>query len=454
MIRRLLLGYLTLTVFVLLILEIPLGITLTRHEHRILTAEVERDAFVLAASSEDVLEGTGTTNLGALVANYAARTGAHAIIVGRDGLALADSEDPSAGRDFSTRPEIAAALRGEVASGVRRSDTLRQQLLYVAVPVSSGGTVHGAARITFPMTEVQARITRGWWTLAAVALVVVGAATAVGWYLAATIARPLRALESMAGRLAAGDLGARATADGPVEVRSLARTVNEMAGRIEELVGAQRAFVADASHHLRTPLTALRLHLETIEEDATPSLAEEAAAAAREAWRLERIVDGLLALARAEGTRRPRVPIDVAAVIEERRAAWAPLAVERGIDLRAAVTGPLHTVAPDGALEQILDNLIANALQAAPAGTAIVVGARAERGDDIEVHVVDGGQGMDPTMRARAFDRFWRGADTGGGSGLGLALVRHLARECGGDAGLDAAAGGGIDAWVRLPRTD
>lgn len=454
MTRRLLLSYLTLTVFVLLILEIPLGITLARHERRVLTAEVERDAFVLAASSEDVLEGTGTTDLALLVNAYAAATGARAIVVDAHGVALADSDplDP-AGRNFATRPEIRAALAGEVSSGVRRSDTLRQDLLYVAVPASSGGKVHGAVRITFPMTDVQARVARGWWTLALVALVVLGSASGVGWRLATSVARPLRSLEDVAERLAGGDLAARAPgSDGPEEVRSLGRTINDMAARLEELVGAQRAFVADASHQLRTPLTALRLRLENIEDGATPAIAEEAEAAAREAWRLERIVEGLLALARAEGARAPRQTTDVGAIVAERIAMWAPLAAERDVLLAAEVTGTPCALASAGALEQILDNLLANALEVAPAGSTITVRAHGAHGS-IEIHVLDEGPGMPEEARVRAFDRFWRGDGTGTGSGLGLAIVRQLARASGGDASLDLAPGGGLDAWVRLEAT-
>lgn len=428
--------------------------TLARHERRILTAEVERDAFVLAASSEDVLEGSDATDLGGLVRAYAARTGARAIVVSRAGIAIADSDpDEPAGRDFSTRPEIASALRGVVASGVRRSDTLDLRLLYVAVPASSGGRILGAVRITFPMGDVQARIERGWWTLALVALIVLGAATVVGWRVAATVTRPLQDLEAVAERLAGGDLGARAQqTGGPEEVRSLAETVNAMAARLEELIVAQRAFVADASHHLRTPLTALRLRLENIEDAAGPDLADETDAAAREAWRLERIVDGLLALARAEGVRPTRTRIDVGAIISERLGTWAPLAAERAVDLRAEVPAERFALVAEGALDQILDNLLANALHVSPAGGSITVRVLDAPGGMLAVHVVDDGPGMSATNRGHAFDRFWRGLDASAGSGLGLPIVRQTARANGGDAGIDAAPSGGIDAWVRLVR--
>jgi len=451
--RRLLFSYLTLTAFVLAILEIPLGLTFASHERRALTAAVERDAFVMASFAEDVLEGTGTTNLQLLATRYQRRTQGRVVIVNGDGFSIADSKPTTPGeRDFSTRPEIKRALAGDISSGVRHSVTLGTGLLYVAVPVASGGVVHGAVRITYPMSAVESRIARNWLVLGAVAMVVLLAASVVGWRFAASVSRPLRDLETTAATMAGGDLSNRAPAvRGPPEVRSVARTFNDMASQLEGLVDAQRAFVADASHQLRTPLTALRLRLENLEDAVPPALQEDADAAAREAWRLERIVDGLLALARAEASPTGRQIEDVGVAIEERRIAWAPLAEERSLSLKADADGVGGVLELPGALEQILDNLLANAIDAAPTESAIDIIAK-RNGHWAEIHVIDHGPGMSSEERARAFDRFWRGsANDEGGSGLGLAIVRQLARTSGGDASLVEAEGGGIDAVVRLP---
>ena len=452
MTRRLLVSYLTLTFIVLAILEIPLGITFARHERRALSGAVERDAFVLASQAEDVLEGTDVRDLNGLVSDYRRRTGARVVIVNRDGMSIADSDplSPTA-TNFSTRPEIKIALRGEVANGIRRSETLGRDLLFVAVPVASG-RIFGAVRITYPTSAVDARIRRSWMTLGLVAVVVFVVASLVGLRFASSVTKPLKVLERSATTLARGDLSARVEQpEGPPEVRSLGHAFNDMAARLEELVVAQRSFVDDASHQLRTPLTALRLRLETLEEEVPAALSRDAEAAVREALRLETIVEGLLALSRAEGPKTERRRVEIARVIADRQDAWAPLAADRSVSLNVGATDDLAWEIP-GAVHQILDNLLANAIQASPPGSTIRVSAAAE-GATVVIHVVDEGRGMTEGERLRAFDRFWRAPDREeGGSGLGLAIVRQLARASGGEAHIDAAPGGGLDAWVALER--
>jgi signal transduction histidine kinase len=414
---------------------------------------VERDAFVIASSAEDVLEGASGANLQSLVDSYQRRTGARAVIVDTRGISVADSAPQSPNeRDFATRPEIKRALAGTVAFGVRRSSTLNTDLLYVAVPAASGGVIHGAVRITFSMGEVSARIMRTWIALGLVALVALIVSGVVGWMLASSAARPLRGLESATRRLADGDLDARAPPSaGPREVRAVARAFNDMGDRLKELVNAQSEFVADASHQLRTPLTALQLRMENIEEEAEGGLRQEAEAAGEELWRLRRIVDGLLALARAEGARPTTRSEDASAIIAARARAWAPLAHEKGVTVEVTVSPELHVEEVPGGLEQILDNLMANALEAAPPRSSIQIDATHE-GPWTVIHVSDEGPGLTAEERSHAFDRFWRGsASDASGSGLGLAIVRQLARVSGGDAELRISKAGGVEAVVRLP---
>lgn len=450
--RRLLASYLTLTVFVLIILEVPLGIAVARHERRTLAAEVERDAFVLGSYAEDVLEGTSGASLAGRVQDYGRRTGARVVIVDRRGMAVADTDPTGPNeRNFSTRPEIIRALRGEIATGIRHSATLGADLLYVAVPVASGGSVHGAVRITYPTAAVDARINRSWVTLALIAAVVILAAAAVGWRFATTVTKPIRAVENAAHELERGHLTVRAeTIRGPPELRSLSWSFNRMAAQLEELVEAQRAFVADASHQLRTPLTALRLRVENLEE-VHPG--NEVEAVSREVARLEHIVGGLLVLARAEGSRPERRVVDATTVISGRREAWSPYAEERSIHIAALDDPALAAWEIPGALGQILDNLIANAIEAVPAPTSILLSARRE-GRWVEVHVVDDGGGMSDEDMRHAFRRFWSGRASAGGSGLGLPIVRQLAEAGGGEATLARNPAGGVDAFVRLEASD
>src|SRR4051794_14140633 len=148
MTRRLLLSYLAVTLFVLAVLEIPLGITFASREEDRLFADIERDARVLATVYEDALEEGRPTIAPDEAVAYADRTGGRVVIVDRNGISLVDTSTAlELGRDFSSRPEIAKALSGGLATGSRPSETLEQQLMYVTVPIASSGRVFGAIRI-------------------------------------------------------------------------------------------------------------------------------------------------------------------------------------------------------------------------------------------------------------------------------------------------------------------
>lgn len=444
---------------VLAVHDLPLASHLRQVERDRLVTGLERDAFTIAGRAEDALQ-TGDPEQAASVADrlaaYRDQTGSRVIVTDADGITVATSdEEANTGSDYSTRPEVAAALSGVPTSGERDSTTLGTRLLYVAVPVLSGEEVVGSVRITYPAAEIGERVESRVRGLLVVALLSVAVALAAAVLFAATVTRPLRRLRSATEQLAAGDLSVRApTDDGPPEIRALAASFNLMGDRLERTMARQRAFASDASHQLRTPLTALRLRLEQAREliDDDPDTAQaRLEAATDETQRLQHLVDGLLALARAEGRAAATEVVDVGRVATERTEIWDALAAEQGVELRCQVPeGLLARVVP-GALEQILDNYLDNALRVAPSGSGVDVVARAE-GDDLVLEVRDRGPGMTDAQLDRAFDRFWRAADAPpGGSGLGLAIVLRLAEASGGTARLRRRAEGGTSAEVRLP---
>jgi signal transduction histidine kinase len=446
-IRRLLLGYLGLTLVVLLALEVPLGIQNARTERRDLESKVEHDATSLASIAQTALRTRSRGQLSALAAvaaNYANETGGRVLVVGNNGTALIDTAPTGAGREsFKSRPEIAAALQGRVAEGTRLSSTLHKRLLYVAVPIASGGRVDGATRITYPMSTVDARITRYWLILLAIGATVLVLAAVVGLRVSLFVTRPLRRLEATAAAVGEGNLAARAPEDeGPPEVRSLAHVFNATVAKLEQLLRSQREFVADASHQLRTPLTALRLRLENLQrDDDRPELD----AALAEVDRLAVLVEDVLRLARADAQVEPSAQeIDLRALARERIDAWSALAAEHGVELVLTTNGAAAARASEARVGQVLDNLIDNAINASPRGSTVAVSA-----EGAELRVADEGTGLDEEARARAFDRFWR-AGTGEGSGLGLAIVKRLVEADGGEVALEQRAGGGLEAIVRL----
>jgi signal transduction histidine kinase len=413
--------------------------------------KVEHDATAIASLAEDAIQAGTVARLRPIanrVYGYAGSTGGRVVIVDTHGTARIDTSSRlEGGESFASRPEIRAALRGSVASGTRYSNTLKARLLYVAVPIASGGIVHGAVRITYPISTVDARIVRYWLILALIAAIVATVAAALGFATARFVARPLRKLEQAAAEVGSGALDARAPeGDGPEEVRSLAAVFNETVSRLGRLLRSQEEFVEDASHELRTPLTALQLRLESLERNVTEHGHRDLDAALREVGRMSEMVEGLLALARADA--EPSGSIDVAEVVEERVDTWRALAHERGVAVVAETNGHVTARAARGRLVQIVDNFVANALEVAPEGSTVTVIAREAPGV-VEVRVRDEGPGLAPEARARAFDRFWR-AGGGGGSGLGLAIVRKLAEADGATVALDDAPGGGLDAVVRL----
>ena len=297
--------------------------------------------------------------------------------------------------------------------------------------------------------QLERRLRVLWMWLAVVAVAGLAAGAAVATALARWVSRPLNSLDGAAQRLGGGALDTRSeTGQGPPEVRRLAHHFNAMAGRLETLVYGNRAAMADVSHQLRTPLTALRLRLELLTQDADPATADELAGAQDEISRLSRMVDGLLAVARAENVVVEPVPVAVDAVIRDRATAWRPVAEERAVALAAACPGPVRAMAGAGHLEQILDNLLANALEAVPSGGRVQVSA-SSNGGGIRVVVADDGPGMTPAQQEQAFRRFASTAP--GGAGLGLAIVHRLVASNGGRAELSDTLGGGLTVTVDLP---
>lgn len=209
--------------------------------------------------------------------------------------------------------------------------------------------------------------------------------------------------------------------------------------------------MADASHQLRSPLAALRLELESLEPQAEGEVRAGLERAGEETVRLARIVDGLLLLARAEDTRPAAAAVNAAEVARERRDLWDALAEEREVALEIAAPPSAPALAVPGHLDQILDNLVANALEVAPAGTTVALEVASFDGV-VHLQVSDQGPGMTAEQRAHAFDRFWRapGSPPSRGSGLGLPIARQLARAGGGDLRLERAGGGGLRAVVEL----
>lgn len=458
--RRLIIGLVTFTMVALICLEVPFGLTLTNDTRNTHIEAVVNDAATLSYLVETSAAKGTVDSARPLLHQYAAST--HDVVViavlGRAVLSVGVGAAEEL-RDPAIEDIIAAATRGRV-SGEEGSHDPDDDYLYAASPVvlhtpsdddRTTNVVHGVLLIASSAASMHEAIRRDVERLVVIGLVLLAVAAAAGVLFARSLTRPLAAIETAVIAHGRGDLAARAPTDtGPPELRAHAESVNDMAARLDELLDTQRTFIADAAHQLRSPLTALRLRLENLSVRHHELSADGLASSLAEADRLSQVIDGLLVLARADGARPAREVVDVAAVLADRADAWAALAAERGVTLtnewgRTGDTAVL-VMACRGFIDQVIDNLLANALDATPAGGSIRMTLDPLR-DSVDVHVIDSGVGMTADERARAFDRFWRGlTPRGEGTGLGLTIVTRLVRVCGGTCRLDEAPGGGVDA--------
>ncbi|HEY7137149.1 MAG TPA: sensor histidine kinase [Acidimicrobiia bacterium] len=461
--RRLLLSYLTITLLVLLLLEIPLGLSYAKAERRRITTGVQHDTLALAIQTEDKLESNQLSALQGIAVAAQKRIGGRVVVVDRHGVGVADSQPPPGAapeREFANRREIRGALAGKEVTSSGHTDTVAGNFLYVAEPIIvSDGSVGGVVRVTYPLSFIDERIRHNWILLGGIAVAVLAIVFLVSLSLARSVTRPVRQLERTADQLGRGDLDARAAVPThPPELRVLAESFNRTAARLQQLVDSQVQFVADASHQLRTPLAALRLRLENVQNEldtGDTTTADDLEGALSEVARLSRLVDGLLALARAERQSPSPGDIDVAEVVRGREAAWSAFAAERDVTIEVDVEDPCVASATPGRLEQVLDNLLNNALDVAPPASSVDLTARRDE-RWVVITVADAGPGMTDDAMARAFNRFWRepGRGRDGGSGLGLAIVRQLVASDGGTVSLARSARGGLEVTVRLPTSE
>jgi signal transduction histidine kinase len=438
--RRLLLALVGLTAAILIGAVIPLGLRASAHDYAAYLEDAQSRARMAAAAAEEVL----ADHVSGAELSQDLTAAAH----GGDGLAVL-SPGGAVIRKAGSPVAVPSRLIGQAERTDRAVTDVSHDRVLVVVPVRSGGQTVGVVALMRPTERLEFGLRTFWMTLVLIAAAALAAAVLIGLGLSRWAARPLAVLDSAARELGGGDLSARAEAAAcPAEFRRLANTFNTMAGRLETLVHENRAVIEDVSHQLRTPLAALRLRLDLLAQESGESSAEFTGALG-EVARLSRLVDGLLAVARAENATPVAVTVRADQVVAERIAAWAPVAAEQGIRLTSPPMPPAPALIADGYLEQILDNLIANAVEALGEDSRITVRATAVQ-ERVRIVVEDDGPGMGEAEMDRAFRRF--ATSSAGGSGLGLAIVYRLASSSGGSARLARTEGGGLTVIVELPR--
>lgn len=314
---------------------------------------------------------------------------------------------------------VRSALDGSVETGSADG------LLLVAVPVAHDGEIVGAVRIAGSRDALLWPVTLAWLGMAGLALLAVGVVWGIARREGARLARPLDDLSTAAGRLGDGDFSVRVPTVRYVEIDAVGSALNRTASRLDALLARERAFSAEASHQLRTPLTGLRLGLENALEQRgeDPWLVIARGLCATD--RIERTIDELLALARDD--RGAADPLDLGRVVQEAVDQWGPQFSAAGralrIDLQPDTPPALASAA---AVRQVLAVLLDNALQHGR-GT-VEVSSRDVGGGAVAVDVGDHG----PGIGVPDSELFTRTGPSSGGHGIGLPLARRLAEAEGG----------------------
>jgi len=287
-------------------------------------------------------------------------------------------------------------------------------------------------------------------------LVAAAAAMLLGWILVRRLVRPLEQMMVLAERIAEGDYGRRVAARGPDEIARLADSLNRMADGLQRVEALRRDLIANVAHELRTPLATLRGYLEAFRDGVVPVGPEILESLHEEVLRLVRLVDALQQLSRFDArVSHPRLTAVALPALAHRLVdVYAPAFARRGMALGESHDPRLSPVEADPDLVgQGLRNLLDNALRYGREGTDVTV-TTVREGDAARIAVQNAGEEIGPEDLPRIFERFYRGEKSRsretGGAGIGLALVREIARAHGGDVGA-VSRNGLTTVWFSLP---
>ena len=434
-------------------LAFPLALSLADRRTAALAAERDRQLAALADAA-----AVSDAPLQRLVDRYFEVYGEGLLITDSDGRTLA-----SRGLDI-TEPDVARAVNHALvdAPAARWTRILpwdRHHRL-AADGVRNDGELVGAVVMAVDTGVAGREIATGWLWVAVGCLGLLILAAVVAWSLTRWVLRPLNGLERAVAEMTEGVAGPPADVTGPPELRHFSSAFNTMAQVVRASLDRQRRLIADASHQLRNPLAAVRLHADTLEDYVAEAGYSTYSSMAAELDRFENLLEQLLRLARAEqvsGSRRVGLSsavsecTDLTDVIEERIAFWRPIldSEDQQLHFRSdhahlAVQLARHDV------EQLLDVPLENALRYAGAGTTVTV-STTQTGETADLVVSDDGSGLPDEDLSMAAARFWRGSDDGSGTGLGLAIAAEIVAGHGGAIAVEKAPEGGLLVRYRLP---
>jgi signal transduction histidine kinase len=378
-------------------------------------------------------------------ADQAARNVATVVAGGADDATIEELVTTLAGRGETTTGVLTASGQVVGAGIDPQDDEVRRALDgsaftvvddqggRVLIPVVLGADT-AVVRTSVPPEALRSGVTQAWLSIIGLGLVLMGLAAGIASRIGRRISEPLLDVAGVAHQLRAGDLSARAEVRGTEETEELARALNGLADRTNELLVQERAAVADLSHRLRTPVTALRLDVEAVDD---PELARRLG---EHIGVLQRSIDAIVHEARRPVLTDLGSVCDAAAVVRDRVAFWRALADDQGRPVTVSIPDTvLHVPVAADDLSDVVDVLLDNVFAHTPEPAGFDVHLEAEDGK-VHLVVTDSGPGPEPTRRERA-----------GSTGLGLDIARRTAVGCGGSLTFGRAPGGGTSVEVTLP---
>jgi len=460
--------------------------------------DLELEALIIANALREPLEKWEEgempegRSLEALVRSYAQSIGVRVTVVG-PGLWVLLSSDASVPPHLEhDHPEIIAARLGTEQHDIRWDEWSNAERLFVAAPIlGEENEVEGIVQLSVPMVPLYAEIRRTWVSLFLAGTVMLLVTALVSLVLARQVAGPIRNLTAVTEGIAAGDLDQQVTPSGPDEIQRLGRAFNRMAERVREMLARQQAFVANAAHELRSPLTGIRLRIEMLQRHGreNPHLAQHYLRQVEsEVEHLRRLVDHLLTLSRLdEGEQLPRTLLDLAPILYDLADEMGPLVQAAGLRLQVEVPPHLPAVEANAdSIRMVVRNLLDNAIKYTPAGGEVTLRAEVQTvqlassptgngqsrrpsisptrsfsgggNSAVVIQVTDTGPGIPPEHLPHIFERFYRVDKTRsrrqGGAGLGLSLVRSIVEGYGGSVEVQSEVNRGTTFTIYLPTRD
>lgn len=417
--RRLVLLSLATTVLVVVAFVLPLGLLVRRQAAEAAKVSAERDAQSVAGLvALAVAVGDEPDAVSAVIGDLPEGTAVY----------LGDTVFGTPSEGQLTLAEQAAGSQSTLAHDVEGGWA-------IAIPVI--GVTQAVVSSFVTSAQMTSGVYTAWLLLGALALGLVALGVWVADRFGRSLTGPIEDLARSAHQLAEGDLEARVEPSDPEEIRATGEAFNYLAGRLDTLLAEERESAADLSHRLRTPLTSLRLQAEALGDR------QEREAIVSQVDRLEHAMNQVIDLARSRATRAPGES-EIDRVVSDRAAFWRVLAEEQDREMTLDLSTPGATVAiGNDDLGVVVDTLVGNVFSHTPAGTPFEIRTGLTAGGAPYLEVVDEGPGFEGASPER-------GVSGGGSTGLGLDIVRKIARAVGGELNTDDRPGGGAVVRVVL----